>query len=63
LLTSIGLSHAENVAIRATRGVADDYHTAFKPAVADHPNFAIVLTRVLDLHGQAGEHNWGILKV
>jgi len=37
------------VAIRATRGVADDDQASFKRAVAEHPNLAIVLARVLDL--------------
>jgi hypothetical protein len=54
LLTSIGLSHAEDVAIRATRGVADDDQASFKLALAEHPNLAIVLARALDLDGQAG---------
>jgi len=63
LLTSIGLSHAEDVAIRATRGVADDDQASFKLAVAEQPNLAIVLARVLDLDGQAGEHERGIFKV
>ncbi len=35
LFTVIGLPHAEDVADRATRGVADDDHTAAERAVAE----------------------------
>jgi len=63
LLTSIGLSHAEDVAIRATRGVADDDQASLELAVAEHPSLAIVLARVLDLDGQTCEHDRGILKI
>jgi hypothetical protein len=63
MLTSIGLSHAEDVAIRATRRVADDDQASFELAVAEHPGFAIVLARVFDLHGHTGEDDRGIFKV
>lgn len=63
LLTAVGLSHAEDVAIRATRGIADYDQAVFELAVANHSNLAIVLARVLNLYGQAGEHERGIFEI
>src|SRR5450631_48222 len=46
LLTVVGLPHAEDVANRATRRVADDHHSTFQSAVANDPPLTIVLTGV-----------------
>src|SRR5450432_3748416 len=53
LLTGIGLSHAEDVANRATRRVADNHHPAFQGAVANDSSLAIALTSVFDLDRDA----------
>jgi hypothetical protein len=63
LLTCTGLSHAEDVAIHATRSGADNDRTTPELAVAEHPNLATVLPGVLDLHRQTCEHHRSILKV
>ncbi len=55
LLTIVGLSHAEDVANRATRGVADNYEPASKQTEAQDSAFTILLARVLDLDRQARE--------
>jgi len=49
LLTIVGLSHAEDVANRATRGVADNYQPAFEQAEAEDSAFTVFLARVFDL--------------
>lgn len=59
----IGLSHAEHVAIRATRRVPNDYQSIFQASVADDSTFAVVLARVFDLDCQPFEDEHGIFKV
>ena len=63
LLTVIGLSHAEDVANRATRGVADDHHTALEHAVADDASFSVILAPVFDFNGNAFEDEQAVVKV
>ena len=63
LLTIIGLSHAEHVAIRATRRVPNDYQSVFQASVADDSTFAVVLARVFDLDRRPFEDDQGILEV
>lgn len=57
---AIGFPHAENVAIRATRRIADDDHSALQPAIANHASFAIVFSQVLDLHGHTRKDVLGV---
>lgn len=63
LLTFVCFSHAENVAIRAARGVADDHQSALEPAVADHPDFAIFLAGIFQVDRRSGEHDRRILMI
>ncbi len=63
MLTVVGLSHAEDVANRATRGVADYDKPASEQAEAEDSAFTIVLTRVLDLDGDTLEDNRSVLEV
>lgn len=62
-LTVVGLSHAEDVAHRATRGKADHYEPALQPSVADDPAFTVILSKVLDFDGNATEYKDGILEI
>jgi len=59
----ISFPHAENVAYRAARGVADDHQASGQFAEADDPSFTVVLARVLNLHGQAAEDDSRVLEV
>src|SRR5574337_806998 len=63
LLSVIDRPHAEHVAIRATRGVADDDHAIAEHAEADDPCLAVVLTLVLDLECRPVEHQLGSLEI
>ena len=63
LLTIIGLSHAEHVAIRATRRVPNNYQSVFQASVADDSTFAVVLARVFDLDCRPFEDGQGIFEV
>jgi hypothetical protein len=63
LLTIIGLSHAEDVAYRATRGEADHNDTSVQEAVADDSTFTIVLAFINDLNRDAGKDNSSVLEV
>ena len=63
LLTIIGLSHAEHVAIRATRRVPNDYQSVFQTSVADESTFAVVLARVFDLDCRSFKDDHGIFEV
>ncbi len=63
MLTIVCLSHAEDVANRATRGVADDNHAAFEHAVTDDASFTLVLARAFDLDGCAFEYQYGIVEI
>lgn len=51
------------MAIRATRGVADDDHAIAEHAETDDPCFAVVLAEVLDLEVWPVEDEVGILEV
>ena len=55
LLTIIGLSHAEHVAIRATRRVPDDYKSALQETEADNATLTIILAPVFDLDRRTSE--------
>jgi hypothetical protein len=57
------LSHAEDVANRATRGVADDYQSAAKQAEAQNSAFTILFARVLDFNRQPLEDGSRVFKV
>jgi hypothetical protein len=50
------------MASRATRRVADHHHATFKQAIADDPDFTVILARVLDLHSGSGEDDAGVLE-
>ena len=63
MLTIVGLSHAEDVANRATRGVADDDKPAAKQAEAQNSAFTVLLARVLDLNRQSSEDGSGVFKI
>ena len=63
LLTIICLSHAEDVANRATRGIANDNRTTFEHAVADDASLAIVFARVFDLYCHAFEYEQRVFEV
>jgi len=63
LLTFVCLSHAEDVANRATRGVADHYEPAAEQTKAEDSVFTIVLALVLDLDRDAVEDSIGVLEV
>jgi hypothetical protein len=63
LLTIIGLSHAEDVANRATRCVPDDDHPSIQQPVADDPTFAVVPAGVINLDGDTFEDKHCVSKV
>ena len=63
LLAVIGFPHAEHVAIRATRGVADDNHTIPEHPKAHDSLFSIVLARVLGLEVRRFKYELRILEV
>ena len=63
LLTIICLSHAEDVSDSATGGVAHNYEATAKEPEAENTAFAIVLSFVIDLHGDTFEDFLCILEV
>ena len=63
LLTIVGLSHAEDVTHRATRGVADDHQAVPQHSKAEDPGLPVVPPLVFDLGGQSIEDQCGILEV
>ena len=63
LLAVIGFPHAEHMAIRATRCVADDHHAIAKHSEANHPPFAVALACVFGLEERLLEYELGILEV
>ena len=63
LLAVIGFSHAEHVAIRATRCVTYDHHAIIKHAKTDHPGLAVVPADVFGLEIRSLKHNLGVFKV
>lgn len=62
-LTVVGLSHAEDVANRATRGVADHHEPTLEASVADDSPLSVVLAKILDLDGNAVEYEDSILEI
>lgn len=63
MLTVICLSHAENVASRATLGVADDNHSTTENAVADDPWLTVVFASIFYFDSHAFEHKNSVLEV
>ena len=63
MLTIICLSHAEDVSDGAAGCVAHDYKASTKKPEAEYTAFAIVLSFVIDLHGDAFEDFLCILEV
>jgi len=59
----IGLSHAENMACSAPRDVTEHHHASLEVAVADYAGFAVVRSRVFDLHRDTGKNNCGVGEV
>ena len=57
---AIGFPHAENVAIRATRRVTDDDHSALQQAVANDASFAIVFSQILKFHSHTCKDVLGV---
>ena len=62
-LAVISFPHAEDVAIRATRGVANHNDPTVKDTEADDSRFAVVPTDILDLERGAAKNKWRIVKV
>lgn len=63
MFTVIGLSHAENVANPATRGVTDDNHAALEHAVADDASLTVVLALIFYFDRHAIKDYRGVLEV
>jgi hypothetical protein len=63
LLTIAGLSHTEDMALRATRGVPHNNHSAFQHAEADDATFTLLLTSILNLNRHALEDSGRVLEV
>ena len=63
MLTIVGLSHAEDMALRATRGVAHNHHSALQLAEADDATFTVLLANILDLDRHTLEDNGCVLEV
>jgi len=63
LLTIICLSHAEDVAIRATRGISNDYNATLKKSEADDSHLTVFFAIVRNLNGDALENYCCIFKV
>lgn len=55
MATVVGLSRAEDVAHRASRGVADNHQASREQAIAEAAVFTVVLAQILDLDGDAIE--------
>lgn len=63
LFPFIGFSHAENVANRATRCVADYHHPVLQQPITNDARFSVVTALIFDLKCDAGKHNYGICKI
>jgi len=63
LLTVIGFPHAEDMAIRATRRVADDDHSIAEHAEANHPLLTVILTYILYLEAWSAKDKFSIFEV
>ncbi len=62
-LAVIGFPHAKNLAIRATRGVANDNDPSVENTKADDSRFAVVPTDILDFERRTGKDECCIFKV
>jgi hypothetical protein len=63
LLTIICLSHAEDVAIRATRGISNDYYATLEKSEADYSHFTVFFALVWNFNGDALENYCSIFKI
>lgn len=63
MLTIVGLSHAEDVTNRATRGVAYNDDSAMQEAIADDAAFTVVLSIIHDLDRCAGKDQSSVFEV
>ena len=64
MLTIIGLSHAEDMANRATGGVSDYHQPALKAAIADDDSsLTVIFAQVLNFHRVAFEDVQSVLNV
>jgi hypothetical protein len=63
LFAFIGFPHAEYVAIRATRRIANNDHPSCQQAIADDSLFAVLFTGVFELKGNSLEDYLGIREV
>ena len=63
LLKIVCLSHAEDVAIRATRCIPNDYDATLEKSEADYSHFTVFFTLVWNLNGDALENYCSIFKV
>jgi hypothetical protein len=62
-LTVIGFPHAKDVAIRATRSVANHHDPAVKHAETDDSRFAVAPADILDFERRTGKNKCRIVKV
>ena len=63
MFTVVGLSHAEDMALRATRGVPHNNYSAFQLAEADDAAFTVFLANILNFDRDAPEDLSSILEV
>jgi hypothetical protein len=63
LLTIACLSHAEDVAIRATQCIPNDYDATLEKSKADYSHFTVFFTLVWNLNGDALENHRRIFKI
>jgi len=62
-LAVICFPHAENVAIRATRRVANDNDPVAQHTETDDSRFAVVPALVFDFEGRSGENQFGVPEI
>ncbi len=62
-LAVIGFPHAKDVAIRATRCIANDDNPTMEQTKADNSNFAVVPAVVLDFKRRSHEDELRVLEV
>jgi hypothetical protein len=63
LLAVIGFPHAENVAIRATRCVTNNYHPIIEHAEANDPRLTVVHAYILGLEARSIENTLGVFEI